>query len=95
MKNKLLAVLLLGLAFGVQLALSQVTNGTISGTVSDSTGAVLPGAEVVIVNEDTGISRTVLTDSAGRYSAPALSLAGTGQRPAFPAFRPKSVAAFS
>jgi hypothetical protein len=53
---------------------AQVTAGTISGTLTDSTGAVLPGAKVVILNENTGISRTVQADSAGRYSAPSLSL---------------------
>ncbi len=49
---------------------AQVSTGAISGTVSDSTGAVLPTAEVVVLNEDTGISRTVQADGAGRYSAP-------------------------
>jgi carboxypeptidase family protein len=53
---------------------AQVTTGTISGTVKDSTGAVLPGAKVVLLNEETGISRTVETDMAGHYSAPSLSL---------------------
>lgn len=53
---------------------AQVTTGTIAGTVTDSTGAVLPGVNIVILNEDTGVSRTVATDSAGRYSAPLLSL---------------------
>jgi carboxypeptidase family protein/TonB-dependent receptor-like protein len=68
------------LSFGLLVFLSggiimaQVTTGTISGTVRDSTGAVLPGAKVVVLNEETGISRTVETDTAGRYSAPGLSL---------------------
>jgi carboxypeptidase family protein/TonB-dependent receptor-like protein len=53
---------------------AQVTTATISGTVKDSTGAVLPGAKVVLLNEETGISRTVQADAAGRYSAPSLSL---------------------
>ena len=53
---------------------AQVTTGTISGTVKDTSGAVLPGAKVVVLNEGTGISRTVETDAAGRYSAPSLSL---------------------
>ncbi|MBI4458582.1 MAG: carboxypeptidase regulatory-like domain-containing protein, partial [Acidobacteria bacterium] len=47
------------LAGGISLA--QVTTGTISGTVSDSTGAVIPGATVTIRNTETGISRTVPT----------------------------------
>jgi len=53
---------------------SQVTTGTISGTVKDSTGAVLPGVQVVILNEDTGLSRTVSSDARGHYSAPQLGL---------------------
>ncbi|MSV35162.1 MAG: TonB-dependent receptor [Bryobacterales bacterium] len=53
---------------------AQDTTATISGRVADSSGAVLPGAQVVIVNENTGITRTATTDSAGRYNAPALSL---------------------
>jgi carboxypeptidase family protein/TonB-dependent receptor-like protein len=50
------------------------TTGTISGTIQDSSGAVLPGASVVILNEDTGISRSVQANAAGHYSAPALGL---------------------
>lgn len=53
---------------------AQVTTGTISGSVKDTSGAVLPGTKVEIVNEQTGISRTVQTDAAGHYSALALSL---------------------
>ena len=53
---------------------AQITTGTISGTVKDSTGAVLPGATVEVQNVDTGISRTVSTDSRGYYTAPNLSV---------------------
>jgi len=53
---------------------AQVTTGTISGTVIDSSGAVVPGANIAILNEDTGISRSVQADAAGRYSAPSLGL---------------------
>ena len=68
---------LLGLILAFSLALvgqAQITSGTISGTVKDSTGAVLPGAKIVVLNEETGISRTATADMAGRYSAPALGL---------------------
>jgi hypothetical protein len=53
---------------------AQITTATIPGTVTDASGAVLPGAKVVIQNEETGISRSVAADSAGRYSAPSPSL---------------------
>jgi hypothetical protein len=53
---------------------AQVTTGTISGSVMDSTGAVLPGARVAILNEDTGITRAAVTDGSGRYTAASLSV---------------------
>ena len=69
------AVLTVALLFCAALASrAQVTTGTIAGTVSDATGAVLPGAKVVILNEDTGIARSVQSDAGGRYSAPSLSV---------------------
>ena len=74
-------VIVVMLAFGLK-SNAQVTTGTISGTVSDSTGAVLPGANIVILNEDTGISRTVQADAAGRlfrYLVEPGQLPGDGQ----------------
>ncbi len=75
MGKRLLLCVLLGVVLLTGIALqAQVTTGTISGTVKDTSGAVLPGAKVTILNVDTGISRTLLTDSGGRYSAPSLGL---------------------
>ena len=65
---------LLVFVFGVQLALPQVNTATISGTVRDESGAVLPGASVTVQNQDTGISRALTTNETGRYTAPALGL---------------------
>lgn len=56
------------------VALAQVTTGTISGTVKDSTGAVVPGAAITLKDVDTGLTRRVTSDSAGRYRAPQLAL---------------------
>ncbi len=67
--------LLISLAF-TALAVAQTTTGTISGTVKDSSGAVLPGATITLKNLDTGITRKVTADSAGHYSAPQLPLGG-------------------
>lgn len=55
-------------------ALAQVNTGTISGTVSDNTGAVVPGAEVTVKNTDTGLNRVLTTNERGRYIAPQLTL---------------------
>ena len=62
------------LSLGLASALAQVTAGTILGTVADSSGAVIPGATVQLRNVETGITRTVTTDAAGRYRAPQLGL---------------------
>src|SRR5450759_1350777 len=46
--------------------------GAVSGTVRDATGAVVPGANVTLVNASKGITRTMQTNEAGVFSAPAL-----------------------
>ena len=56
------------------LVYGQTTGGTILGTVSDESGARLPGVTVTITHVETGIVRTVTTDETGRYRAPALGL---------------------
>ena len=56
------------------VAFAQITTGTISGTVTDSTGAVVPGVNVTLKSVEKGITRTVRTDEGGRYRAPELAL---------------------
>jgi hypothetical protein len=53
-------------------AQTQITTGTIQGTVTDANGAVVPGANVEIKNLDTNFSRTLTTDDGGRFVALAL-----------------------
>ena len=48
--------------------------GSISGLVTDPSGAVIAGAEVVALNTATGIKQTVKTDAAGFYSFPSLPI---------------------
>jgi outer membrane receptor protein involved in Fe transport len=48
---------------------AQTVTGTLQGTVTDSTGAVVPNAEVVIRNVETGQQRNLSTNSEGAYSA--------------------------
>src|ERR1700751_1899437 len=45
----------------------QTQLATISGTITDSSGAVVPGANVSIVNQGTELKRSTLTDTAGQY----------------------------
>ncbi len=51
---------------------AQLTTGIITGTVTDQTGAAVPGTTVTVKNVDTGISRTTVTGSTGRYEIPNL-----------------------
>ncbi|HKX30208.1 MAG TPA: TonB-dependent receptor, partial [Blastocatellia bacterium] len=57
------------------VSLAQAPTGTISGTVVDQSGAVLPKAEVTIRNQATGIERKLSSTGDGAFSAPSL-LAG-------------------
>jgi hypothetical protein len=56
------------------LAQSQATTGVIQGTVFDQSGAVVPGASVVIRNTGTGFQRAVTSNSNGAFTAPLLPL---------------------
>ena len=51
---------------------AQVAGATLSGTVSDQSGGVLPQAAIAIKNIATGITRTSATSTAGFYSVPNL-----------------------
>jgi hypothetical protein len=51
---------------------AQVAGGVIAGTVTDSSGAVLPKAQVVIRNLGTGIATELVANDAGVYRAPNL-----------------------
>ncbi|MBI4464893.1 MAG: carboxypeptidase regulatory-like domain-containing protein, partial [Acidobacteria bacterium] len=66
--------ILVGVVFFSQLGWAQATTGTISGVVSDATGAVVPAASVTVRNVETGATRTLPTDAQGRYRAPNLSV---------------------
>lgn len=54
------------------LSQTQITTGTIQGTVADANGAIVPGANVEIKNLETNLSRTLTTDEGGRFVALAL-----------------------
>src|ERR1700754_3272050 len=59
--------LFLSSAFVASHCYAQSTTGDVVGTVTDSTGSVVPGAQVVLTNEDTQEKRTVTTDESGQY----------------------------
>jgi hypothetical protein len=71
--RKILLPGLIAIAFSVEaLAQSVAGLGAISGTVRDSSGAVVPDASVVILNESKGIRRNMSSTDGGVFAAPAL-----------------------
>jgi len=66
----LIAVLAcLGLAAGAD---AQTATGQITGTVTDSSGAVMPGVKVVVTSQQTGLTRETTTSDVGNYVVPLL-----------------------
>ncbi len=61
----------LALAF-VGGVFAQSGTSTVSGSVTDQTGAAVPGATVTVINPTTGFKRSTVTNSQGNYSLPAL-----------------------
>ncbi|MGH9599434.1 MAG: TonB-dependent receptor domain-containing protein, partial [Terracidiphilus sp.] len=60
------------LLFAARPLPGQTVSGTITGAVTDPSGAVIPGVAVKVKNSDTGQIRSTLSDSAGVFSIPAL-----------------------
>ena len=53
-------------------AVAQEITGSISGVVSDSSGALIPGVKVTVTNTGTNVSKTVVTGASGAYRVPFL-----------------------
>src|SRR5215469_6380093 len=69
-----LAGILITLLLASAPLLGQKITGDISGDVTDTTGAVLPNAEILAQNLDTGVSRSATTNNAGNYRIPELAI---------------------
>src|SRR5262245_54609202 len=64
--------LLICFLFGITAFAQTGINATLSGTVSDPSGALIPGVEVTAKNVDTGVTATSLTNESGNYRFPSL-----------------------
>jgi len=62
-----LLTLLFGVLFAVQVAMAQVDQGAITGVVEDTSGAVVPNAQVTVKNTDTGLELQGTTNGSGFY----------------------------
>jgi hypothetical protein len=65
---ELFAIALLAALPFTHPAAAQVLYGSVVGTVTDQSDAVIPDAVVALTNKQTGLARQVLTDAGGRYS---------------------------
>jgi hypothetical protein len=62
------------LSFSSIMMLAQSDRGTITGTVSDASGALIPGAKVTLTNTQTGTRAETVTTGTGNYTVPGLSV---------------------
>lgn len=76
-KAVLCHLVLLGLLVLAVPARAQTITGTITGVVTDSTGAVVPGASVTIREVKTNLTVTAITDASGLYRVTNLPRAST------------------
>ena len=83
MKGKpLFLVLLLGwLSCLCEVAVAQRTTANIYGLVKDTSGAVVPGITVALLNELTGTEQKVTTNEGGEFSATFLPVGATSANP--------------
>src|SRR6185436_16208545 len=70
--RKIFAMFALAVMFAA-LGYSQAVNATLLGSVTDASGAIVPGAKVTITEVNTGISRSTTTNESGNYTFPDLA----------------------
>src|SRR4051794_11663495 len=70
----LVAMLLAFAGLYAPTAIAQVATATISGTVSDASGAAIADAAVQVRNAGTGVTQSTTSDAQGRYSVPNLGV---------------------
>jgi hypothetical protein len=68
----ILVALILMAACSPAMVNAQTVSGTILGTVTDASGSLIPNAKITLVNEGTGLTRTVQADANGEFTAPSL-----------------------
>ena len=84
------SILVLCLTFAASaILIAQVAGGTISGTIVDHAGLVIPDATVDIVNLATGVTRETTTNKDGIYTAPNLVPGDYEVKASAPGFAPK------
>jgi hypothetical protein len=73
------------------LAYSQTSNASLGGTVTDASGAYIPGVTITANNTNTGIANTTITNEAGAYNFPVCKRELTRCRRSSWAFRRRGI----
>ena len=81
------SIVLAAVLFTAIIARAGIT-GSISGTVKDPSGAVMPGVTVTVTSISTGVRSTTITDGKGFYGFPTLNVDTYGVAVAHAGFRP-------
>jgi hypothetical protein len=89
--KSLCAIALFAFLFLASPRLFGQATGTISGTVTDATGAAVSGAKITVSGENTGSVREAVSDSAGHYVVPLLGVTNYSVRAEFTGFQPNEV----
>lgn len=79
-----------GLLLIFQAVVWPATTGSISGTLTDPSGAVIPGATVIVTNVAQGVMNKTTTDDKGVYTFPSLPVGTYDLKVEQPGFKPKS-----
>src|SRR2546425_7087728 len=69
---------------------AQVVNATLSGTVSDASGALIPGVEITATQTGTGVVSMVVTNEAGTYRFGSLQPGPYLVKASLPGFQPQT-----
>jgi hypothetical protein len=94
MRRVLLLVLFLLGCLVLPAARAQQTLGTVSGTVTDATGAAIPGASIILRNEQTAASRTTTSSGTGAYSVQSLTIGTYTVTISAPGFNTEKLSSF-
>ncbi len=85
--KRLLLACCVTVMFLASVAFAQSITATVTGTVKDQTGAVLPGVEVSATNKSTALKRSVATNERGEYVLPLLPIGEYDVAAELPGFR--------
>ena len=69
---KTVSLVVLSLVLGTNASAQATSGSQVSGTVQDSSGNVVPGAEIAFTQSETGLVRTAVTNADGSYTIPNL-----------------------